>query len=240
MKDEIINSDFEAQLMRFSFLNTIVMRTLHDMRHELSYLNNYISSIHYSLPVKIKETPKIKYLFDDIMNTSDDLSKKISLLYDFYRPSIEKNKIDIVSIINSLIDLIKVELKRSNIKMELLFDTGYTYNILGFNNDIQMILFNIIQNSLESFYDSTNQRIIKIEISKTSKHLKVIVSDTGVGIPKNDIENVFNPYFTTKKNKAGLGLYFTKKIIENNYNGEINISSESYIGTITTLTFSLL
>ena len=63
---------------------------------------------------------------------------------------------------------------------------------------------------------------ISIEISDNNDHIKFILVDNGIGFNqlKNNLKNILNPYFTTKKNGTGLGLSIVNKII-NDHNGEI-------------------
>ena len=64
--------------------------------------------------------------------------------------------------------------------------------------------------------------------------VKAEIEDTGMGIPKNDLEKLFDPFFTTKEMGAGLGLSIVKKIVEENA-GKISVVSEQGKGTTFTL-----
>ena len=67
---------------------------------------------------------------------------------------------------------------------------------------------------------------MSIEILDNNDHIKCILVDNGIGFNqiKNNIKNILNPYFTTKKNGTGLGLSIVNKII-NDHNGELNFFS---------------
>ena len=67
---------------------------------------------------------------------------------------------------------------------------------------------------------------------KDREMLMIKISDTGIGINEEDIENIFNPFFTTKKDKGGtgLGLWIVKREIESHC-GEITVKSKSGKGT---------
>jgi two-component system nitrogen regulation sensor histidine kinase NtrY len=64
---------------------------------------------------------------------------------------------------------------------------------------------------------------ISIEILDNNDHIKIYIIDNGIGFEnfKNNIKDILNPYFTTKKNGTGLGLSIVNKII-NDHNGELN------------------
>lgn len=102
------------------------------------------------------------------------------------------------------------------------------------NSDMQQIFINIMLNALQaiedkgridisSFYDRENHRI------------HVTVSDDGCGIPEEDMSLLFNPYYSTKPNGTGLGLFMVKRIVEQ-YNGTIRIESMRWDGTTCTVT----
>ena len=74
------------------------------------------------------------------------------------------------------------------------------------------VFFNLIKNSIESIEQKTEknpnfEKKIAIEILDNNDHIKVIIIDNGVGLDKiNNVKDILNPYFTTKKNGTGLGL----------------------------------
>ena len=79
---------------------------------------------------------------------------------------------------------------------------------------------------------------LTIEISELEDNIKVNVTDTGKGIPKNKFNTIFEPGYTTKKRGWGLGLSLTKRIIEDFHNGKIKVL-HSEIGKGTTIQIAL-
>ena len=77
---------------------------------------------------------------------------------------------------------------------------------------------------------------MNVDPDNESQSLKIAIRDTGAGIDKNAIANIFDPYFTTKQSGTGLGLAIVHRIIES-HNGEIMAESEPGKGT--TITFFL-
>ena len=87
--------------------------------------------------------------------------------------------------------------------------------------------FNLIKNSIESIHQKADnmpdlEKKISIEILSNYDHIKIILIDNGVGFDNfsNNLKDILNPYFTTKKNGTGLGLSIVNKII-NDHNGNI-------------------
>ncbi|AEE90518.1 Histidine kinase [Tepidanaerobacter acetatoxydans Re1] len=99
------------------------------------------------------------------------------------------------------------------------------------------ILINLIQNSIEAMKTGANLSIKAYAKDKTT--CIVEIKDEGIGIRQDDIDKIFNPFFSTKENGTGLGLYITKKII-NNYGGSIYLESTEGKGTTFYLEFPLI
>ena len=70
-----------------------------------------------------------------------------------------------------------------------------------------------------------NKQMPSIDLFETDDYLKVHISDTGKGIPKNTFKSIFKPGFTSKKRGWGLGLSLTKRIIEDYHSGRIYVKS---------------
>ncbi|MDI3480428.1 MAG: hypothetical protein PWQ97_83 [Tepidanaerobacteraceae bacterium] len=94
-------------------------------------------------------------------------------------------------------------------------------------DQLKQVFINIMQNALDAMSQGGN-----IYVSVSSKENNVIteIRDEGPGIKKEDKGNVFKPFFTTKENGTGLGLYISKRIISN-YGGTIDFESEEGCGT---------
>lgn len=103
------------------------------------------------------------------------------------------------------------------------------------NTKINVELFgwvveNLIKNAIDAMHGKGS---IDLKISENYKQVKITVSDTGKGIPKNKFKQIFRPGYTTKKRGWGLGLSLTKRIIKGYHKGEIFVQkSELNVGTI--------
>ena len=139
-----------------------------------------------------------------------------------------KKKNDLIKIIHENIRLLS-EID-SSIKINL--DNKKTSIFLKCDKEqISRVIFNLIKNSIESIQQkaentSNFDKIITIEIFERNNQIYIIIKDSGLGFEniKNNIKDILNPYFTTKKNGTGLGLSIVNKII-NDHNGEINFVS---------------
>lgn len=93
---------------------------------------------------------------------------------------------------------------------------------------------NLVKNGIDAMKGKGN---IAIEIISDGNNVKILISDTGHGIPKNDFQNIFSPGFTSKKRGWGLGLSLVKRIVEEYHQGKIKVASSSKKGTIMQILF---
>ena len=122
-----------------------------------------------------------------------------------------------IELLNEIDKLIKISFLKKNEKILLSCD----------KEQISRAFFNLIKNSIESIQQKTEktsnfEKKISIEISQNNDHINLTIIDNGIGFDqvKNNIKDILNPYFTTKKKGTGLGLSIVNKIISD-HNGEL-------------------
>ena len=136
---------------------------------------------------------------------------------------------------NNLVSLIKDNIKLTNEldeKIMIDFKTGKSEILLNSDSEqLSRVFFNLIKNSIESIQDKKKDNAdligkIEISINENVEKINFIIIDNGLGFGKftDNIKNILNPYFTTKKKGTGLGLSIVNKII-NDHNGKINFVS---------------
>jgi len=105
---------------------------------------------------------------------------------------------------------------------------GEDFNFVGDKGKIKIALRNIFTNAIEAIHDKGE---IEIELARKKDSLKLEIKDTGIGIEKDMLKIIFEPYFSTKDVGTGLGLPIAKKIIED-HGGSIQASSQVKKGTM--------
>ena len=109
-------------------------------------------------------------------------------------------------------------------------------NVNGFTQVILTILTNSVDAIRERFQsDKRTQGMIDIHVENDDHCLQIRLIDNGTGIPSGNIKRIFEPYFTSKfqSSNKGLSLYIAKKIIEENFAGELEATSEGFSTTMT-------
>ena len=100
-------------------------------------------------------------------------------------------------------------------------------------SQLSLVLNNITKNAIEALFQVKNA-FITFEVIKDDKFVSLKIIDNGIGIDKNIINKLFEPYFTTKEKGTGLGLSICKKIIED-HGGKISIIKNTTAGSTVTL-----
>ena len=158
----------------------------------------------------------------DILEQTKYLSETIDNFRNFFKPN--KEKVDIT--IKEIIDETKIMMNATLINNEIQLVENYSSNkkIKTFNKEFVQVLINILKNAQEVLKEKhTGRRIIFINESIKDNKVILQVCDNAGGIEVENIDKIFEPYFTTKdeKNGTGLGLYISKVIVEKHLNGTI-------------------
>jgi signal transduction histidine kinase len=111
--------------------------------------------------------------------------------------------------------------------------------LLGDSVQIMRAIQNVIINALQA--SAEKKGAVSVSCARKDFYVDVRVEDTGYGISPAQLAKIFDPYFTTKQGKSGtgLGLYITKKVIED-HNGSIKVDSTPQVGTTFTIRLPLL
>ena len=169
-----------------------------------------------------------------------EINKTLNLLQDFSACSkikIEPDIIDISLLIEEITNNLKLMFDKKNIKfiIEQLQEEIY---INGDYNRLNQVLLNIIKNSIEA-QDENKQSFIKIYTKNTNKNIQIFVEDNGVGISRENLKKISEPFFTTKQNGTGLGVLLSKEIIEA-HGGKLEYKSKENIGTTVKITLPII
>lgn len=173
-----------------------------------------------------KEREKFIALLEEKLNKigaqTQELSTIISDFSDFYRPNKFQEDIHLNTLIIKAYKLLEDSLLSEKINLHLELDSQATLKL--FQNEFLQALLNIINNAREQLREK-NIKDAQIVIRSYDKDDVCVVEifDNALGIKKDIIEKIFDPYFSTKfeKNGTGLGLYMAKSIIEQHYKGKI-------------------
>ena len=185
--------------------------------------------------IKMKNVLDEKSLagIDVIIKSSKKIEKLIFSITGFAKKSSnEFFHFNVLDVLNESLLMLSKSFKVNSIELNEKYEIEVP-KVWGDPNKIEQVFTNIIQNALQAM--QKNGRL-DIEVIKIDKIIRVIIRDSGPGIPKNKITEIFEAFYTTKEEGTGLGLNICKRIIEE-HGGEINV--ESILGKGTQFTIDL-
>ena len=204
------------------------------MAHEIRNPLGVIRSSIYFLNMKLKESmdEKVKKHLDILQKEIDASDKIISDVLTFARieaPALEEAEINCV---------VEEALSKATIPKTVIVKTDLgerLHKILVDAAQIKQVFSNIILNAVQAMPDGGE---LKISTSQTDKFIAVSFKDSGCGIPRENLDNIFEPLVSTKAKGVGLGLTACQNIIEG-HRGTIEVESEVNKGTTFTIKLPL-
>lgn len=199
--------------------------------------NNPIFGIRNVLEIikeNINENKELCDFTNMAINECDRMSTLIEKLRDFHRPSTGKRKlIDIHTAIDDTLFLTKINLESKKIKIEKDYAIDIP-QIKVVSDQIKQVMLNLITNAAHAI-TSPEGGTINLKTEARESGITISVKDDGIGINTQDIDSIFDPFFSTKAVKStGLGLSISHTIIKE-HGGSIAVSSEPGKGTTFTI-----
>jgi len=141
-----------------------------------------------------------------------EIIKRVRLL--FKKGTSERELVDVTEVIREMIVLLRGEATRYSIllKTELEVDTP---RVMADRVQLQQVLMNLMLNAIDAMKDADGARQLDIKLQRAENdHVLVCVSDTGLGLPLQQADQLFNAFFTTKPHGTGMGLSISRSIVE--------------------------
>lgn len=216
----------EAQLHhaeRLAILGEMVARVSHEIKNPLGI----IQSTAELLGSSCKDNDTSRKLSGIIKEESIRLNRIVTEFLDFARPMVPKfEQTDLREIIERNIKFLQPELEKKGIHVEKSF-SDEPCKLMADREQLYRAFMNIFMNAIQCL---NKNGIIKVKIEKGKDGYIIMIEDNGPGISRQNLDKIFNPFFTTKDKGSGLGLSIVKKIIDG-HNGSIRIESLEGHGT---------
>ena len=208
----------------------LVSGVAHELNNPLNNISLTAETMMEDMEALNKEDLKVYLL--DILGQSERAQHIVENLLDFAgaRRSTVMEKLDIISVIKKSVNLIANQLRISNIDLKQDISDSVLY-VKGSSNKLEQIFINIILNAIQVMKDR-GTLTISVKPDSENKNLLIKISDTGPGIPGDEIKKIFEPFYTTKAvgEGTGLGLSVTKSLVIE-HNGAIEVESNLGAGS---------
>ncbi|MBF0328568.1 MAG: response regulator [Nitrospirae bacterium] len=228
------------QQAKMAAMGEMIGAIAHQWRQPLNALGLLIQATQDAYEFGELNKESLAKFVDDGMKQIRFMSKTIDDFRNFFKQDKLPVLFDVKAAMAEVLALMSWQLKVNNIAYRLTCkEHNRTFEnfteimhccemaMYGFKNELEQVILNIISNAKDALVqkhkeDRSHNGLIKIEIERSGDKIIIAISDNGGGIPENSLDKIFQPYFTTKKEGTGIGLYMAKMIVEGNMGGSIS------------------
>jgi two-component system sensor histidine kinase PilS (NtrC family) len=202
-----------------------------NIAHEI---RNPLASISGSVEVLRKQPgtdAEARTLIDIAVREVDRVNGLISGLLDYARPRTEdRQRLDLGEMVNEIAKVFEQE--RRSAEVAVVVDAEPGVAVEGASGQLRQVLWNLLRNAVAAMPGGGRVRLAVSRRDRTNGAAEAVlsVSDTGIGIPREDLDHIFEPFFSRRADGTGLGLAITARIVED-HKGSIEVSSEVGQGT---------
>jgi len=227
-----INREKERFLMqqsRMAQLGEMIALIAHQWKQPLNTLSIITSRINSQYFMQSLTDKKMKHFHKNSQTQIIQMTEVLDTFKDFFKPEKQKQTYEINASIDYILEILNPVLEEKSIFLQ----TNISENIFveGFQNEFAQVILNIVNNAKDALLlkDKNFKKQIWIDVEKKKENIIITIEDNAGGIPNEIIDQIFNPYFSTKTdlNGTGLGLYIAKVIIEKHMGGSLSFNNTS-------------
>jgi two-component system, NtrC family, sensor histidine kinase PilS len=218
---------------RLASIGRLAAGIAHEIRNPLASISGSVETLR-SLPGADADT---RQLVDIAVREVDRLNGLITGLLDYARPRAEERQaLDLTEITGEIAKAFEHERRENDVHVQVQAEPGV--GLEGASGQIRQVIWNLLRNAAEAMPQGGTVSIKVRREDPTGRPPYTVLSviDTGVGIAKEDLRQIFEPFFSRKPGGTGLGLATVARVVED-HRGHIEIASDPGQGTEFTLRF---
>ncbi|MBV6342072.1 sensor histidine kinase [Candidatus Magnetobacterium casense] len=228
VQEEVIARHTQEQILihqsRLAAMGEMIAVIAHQWKQPLNTLSLIVSDVAEAYSFGEVNRQYVEEFVSEATAQIKFMSGTIDDFRNFFKPSKSKVDFDCAEAVREVVELLSAQLKAFAIDLELARE-GNTV-VCGYPNEFKQVVLNILNNSVEAITQHEKSAVMprNIAIRAYNDDDKVVlsISDSGGGIPAQHMDSLFNPYYTTKPDGSGIGLYMARTIIEGNMGGKIH------------------
>lgn len=221
----------EAQLIRsekLAALGQLAAGIAHEIRNPLTSINILIHSLMERLPAENSQRQDLKVIEEEIQRINEIVDQFLRFAKPA-SPFLEKT--EALSILEELLQLLRPQMERQKILVQKDFQA--LPMVLLDREQMKQALLNLLLNAVQVM-PSGGKLTLSGQNTEDGQWIQISIRDTGMGIPDENLDKLFDPFFSTKEGGIGLGLSITHRIIDQHH-GKIEVESSPGKGTVFTV-----
>lgn len=215
------NQQVQMQAQKLAVAGQIAAGIAHEVRNPLTSVNGFLQLMKTQYP---ERTDYFDIIFSEIKRIDFVLSELLVLA----KPqSVHFQEVQLHGLLEQVITLLKTNAVLANIDLKQPFKKQDAGAILADANQMKQLFINLIKNAIEAMPEGGS---IYISTEKVMNEWKITIKDEGKGMSEEDIQKIYDPFFSTKTEGTGLGLTICAAILKDHH-GRMDVVSELGKGT---------
>ncbi len=229
LKEKQQQEDILIQQSKMAVMGEMIASIAHQWKQPLATTSAIIQTAKIDQALSKQHHPKIDEAFDKIQTQVEFMDQTITDFSSFFKPKKNKEFFSLTNTIDNVLKILQPQLDKHRITV-VNNVTKNNFMVDGYGNEFSQVLLNVITNAKEAICKNIENKLIqedegeiKIEIGFEANNIGLSICDNGGGIKEEMLENIFDPYVTTKEKESGtgIGLYMSKIIMNTHMNGNI-------------------
>ncbi|MCT7552101.1 cache domain-containing protein [Aliarcobacter butzleri] len=215
------------QQSKMAAMGEMIGNIAHQWRQPLSIITTATSGMVLQKQMGVLTDEFFFEASNRINASSQYLSQTIDDFRNFFIPNKEKSKVNLIEIFKKTLDLISAQFSSKDIEIIKNIE-GVEFE--SYENELIQALINILNNSRDELIKKDGERFIFVDAFEKDNFINIIIKDNAGGVIKENLDKIFEPYFTTKYKSqgTGIGLYMTEEIITKHLNGTICVENVEF------------
>ncbi|MBI5188224.1 MAG: HAMP domain-containing protein [Nitrospirae bacterium] len=207
----------------------------HELRNPLNFISLSIDHLRERYaPSERDKKEKFESLMVSIKQEIQRLNNLVRDFLDYGKPlKLDIQETDVSKIIEDLMELVWVKAQEDGIKIHRQF--GELPKLYLDPELIKTCIFNVILNAFQAMPAGGD---LTVSTEASDSRFSIIIEDTGIGVSKENLPKVFEPFFSTRSTGLGLGLAMTKRVVEE-HGGRVDFKSEEGKGSTVTISLPI-
>lgn len=214
---------------RLAAVGQLAAGAAHEIRNPLTAIRSTIQYLARGLPDDDQ-----RQMVDELLAEVDRINETVNDLLQLTREErFEPTALEPVRVVDQTVALIEAQAERQEVSIRRFYPEQVP-TIRADPDQIRQLLLNLMLNALQAM-PGGGELSLRVEVlngryGPSEEWVQIVLADTGTGIPPEELEKIFDPFYTTKNEGTGLGLAISHRIVER-HEGELEIESEPGRGT---------